>query len=53
MLTPQLETEEIAEYELCHNNINYLLVDTPGFDDTCKSNAQVVSEIKKVVVVII
>jgi hypothetical protein len=46
VLTPQIETEDIAEYETTHNGFDYVLVDTPGFDDTFKSNTLIVSKIK-------
>ncbi|KAH7351274.1 P-loop containing nucleoside triphosphate hydrolase protein [Rhexocercosporidium sp. MPI-PUGE-AT-0058] len=39
------ETSEVRAYEFLHNNKQYILVDTPGFDDTKRSDSQITEQI--------
>lgn len=37
------ETQEIAQYHLSHKGKNYVLIDTPGFGDTYRSNDDIMT----------
>ncbi|KAH6712677.1 P-loop containing nucleoside triphosphate hydrolase protein [Leptodontidium sp. MPI-SDFR-AT-0119] len=39
------ETSEVRAYEFLHNGKQYILVDTPGFDDTTRSDSQITEKI--------
>jgi hypothetical protein len=39
------ETSEVNEYRFSHGSTNYVLVDTPGFDDSSMSNEEVTTKI--------
>src|SRR5271170_2450688 len=39
------ETSEVKEYRFLHESTNYVLVDTPGFDDSSMSNEEVTKQI--------
>src|SRR5579862_2518370 len=36
-----LETSEVRAYEFIHKGANYILVDTPGFDDSRKNDGEI------------
>jgi hypothetical protein len=40
-----LETSTINSHKLSHEDVNYALVDTPGFDDSYRSNQEVVEQV--------
>ncbi|KAG4431744.1 hypothetical protein IFR05_012778 [Cadophora sp. M221] len=39
------ETSEVRAYEFLHKGKHYILVDTPGFDDTTRSDSQITEKI--------
>src|SRR5438045_5654951 len=39
------ETSEVNAYRFSHGSTNYVLVDTPGFDDSSMSNEEVTTKI--------
>ena len=39
------ETSEVRPYRFSHKSTNYVLVDTPGFDDSTMSNEEVTAKI--------
>jgi hypothetical protein len=41
------ETEQVEQYEFHHRGMDYVLIDTPGFDDTYEGNEVIVSRIKE------
>jgi len=45
LFTPLLETQEVRAYEFFHKGTNYILVDTPGFDDTTRSDTEITEQI--------
>jgi hypothetical protein len=45
LLNPVTETSEVKAYRFSHRSTNYVLVDTPGFDDSSMSNEEVTSKI--------
>jgi hypothetical protein len=38
-------TEEIQPYRVTHGNVNFVLVDTPGFDDTNQSDTEILRKL--------
>jgi hypothetical protein len=39
------ETQEVHAYEFGHKGTNYILVDTPGFDDTNRPDSEIIEQI--------
>ncbi|KAF4625164.1 hypothetical protein G7Y89_g13005 [Cudoniella acicularis] len=39
------ETQEVHAYEFVHKSTNYILVDTPGFDDTNRKDSEIIEQI--------
>ena len=45
LLDTVLETIDIKDYRFSHEGVNYVLVDTPGFDDTYRNDGDVLNSI--------
>lgn len=45
LTSPPVETSDVKEYEFRNNGVKYVLVDTPGFDDTYQSDQVITTKI--------
>lgn len=45
MLCPPQETEEVTSYKFTHGSVNFVLVDTPGFDDSRSNDNEIVRRV--------